>query len=109
MKLTDYRPLGRSGLIVSPLSLGTMNFGAERWGAADDAAQTIFHNYVDAGGNFIDTADVDVSGRSEELVGQFIADRSLRDRVVLATDSSQSDGPPRSAGGIGVDSGAVRC
>ncbi len=90
MKITDYRTLGRSGLIVSPLSLGTMTFGTKRWGAADDAAQTIFNNYLDAGGNFIDTADVYAGGRSEELVGQYIAERSLRDQVVLATKFSFS-------------------
>ena len=93
MKLTDYRTLGRSGLIVSPLSLGTMTFGTKRWGAADEAAQAIFNQYVDAGGNFIDTADVYAGGRSEELVGQYIADRSLRDQVVLATKFSFSVGP----------------
>ena len=90
MKLTDYRTLGRSGLIVSPLSLGTMTFGTQRWGANDDAAQIIFNQYIEAGGNFIDTADVYAGGRSEELVGQYIADRSLRDRVVLATKFSFS-------------------
>lgn len=92
MKLTDYRTLGRSGLIVSPLSLGTMTFGTKRWGASDEVAQSIFNEYVDAGGNFIDTADVYAGGRSEELVGQYIADRSLRDRVVLATKFSFSGG-----------------
>ncbi len=93
MKLTDYRTLGRSGLIVSPLSLGTMTFGTQHWGATDDAAKTIFNQYVDVGGNFIDTADVYAGGRSEELVGQYIADRSLRDRVVLATKFSFSASP----------------
>ncbi|SFC76817.1 aldo/keto reductase [Spirosoma endophyticum] len=85
MKLTDYRTLGRSGLVVSPLSLGTMTFGNTAWGSPDDTSQLIFNQYVDAGGNFIDTADVYSGGRSEELVGQYIADRGLRDQVVLAT------------------------
>lgn len=101
MTLTDYRTLGRSGLIVSPLSLGAMTFGTQRWGAADEVAQTIFNHYVDAGGNFIDTADVYAGGRSEELVGEYIADRSLRDRVVLATKFSFSGGP----GGSNPNSG----
>ena len=48
-------------------------------------SQAIFNAYVDAGGNFVDTADVYAGGRSEELVGQYVADRGLRDRVVLAT------------------------
>ena len=85
MNLTDYRTLGRSGLIVSPLALGTMTFGNKGWGSADDVSEAIFNAYVDAGGNFLDTADVYSGGRSEELVGQFIAGRGLRDRVVLAT------------------------
>lgn len=85
MSLTNFRTLGRSGLIVSPLALGTMTFGTPRWGSSDAVSQTIFNGYVDAGGNFIDTADVYSGGRSEELLGGYIADRSLRDRVVLAT------------------------
>ena len=85
MQLTSYRTLGRSGLVVSPLALGTMTFGTQRWGASDDASRAIFDGYVDAGGNFIDTADVYAGGRSEELLGGFIAERALRDRLVLAT------------------------
>ena len=85
MSLTDFRTLGRSGLVVSPLALGAMTFGTPRWGSPDDVSEAIFNAYVDAGGNFIDTADVYAGGRSEELVGQYIAGRSLRDRLVLAT------------------------
>ncbi|GAA4003394.1 aldo/keto reductase [Deinococcus rubellus] len=85
MNLTDYRTLGRSGLIVSPLALGTMTFGNQSWGSSDAVSEQIFNTYLDAGGNFIDTADVYSGGRSEELVGQLIAGRSARDRVVLAT------------------------
>ena len=85
MTLTDFRTLGRSGLIVSPLALGTMTFGTPRWGSPDDVSQSIFDSYVDAGGNFIDTADVYAGGRSEELIGGYIAERTLRDKLVLAT------------------------
>lgn len=85
MNLTDYRTLGRSGLIVSPLALGTMTFGNPGWGSSDDVSKQIFDAYLEVGGNFIDTADVYSGGRSEELVGQFVADRGARDRVVLAT------------------------
>jgi aryl-alcohol dehydrogenase-like predicted oxidoreductase len=85
MNLTDFRTLGRSGLVVSPLSLGTMTFGTPRWGSADDVSESIFQAYVEAGGNFIDTADVYAKGRSEELVGGYIASRGLRDQLVLAT------------------------
>ena len=85
MNLTAFRTLGRSGLIVSPLALGTMTFGTPRWGSPDDVSEAIFHSYVDAGGNLIDTADVYAKGRSEELIGSYIADRSLRDKLVVAT------------------------
>ncbi len=85
MSLTAFRTLGRSGLIVSPLALGTMTFGTPRWGAPDDVSHAIFDAYVDAGGNFIDTADVYSGGRSEEMIGGYIADRGLRDQLVLAT------------------------
>ena len=85
MSLTNFRTLGRSGLVVSPLTLGTMTFGTARWGSADDVSAAIFNAYIEAGGNFIDTADVYAGGRSEELVGQYIAARQLRDKLVLAT------------------------
>jgi len=85
MSLTDFRTLGRSGLVVSPLALGTMTFGTPRWGSPDDVSQDIFTAYVEAGGNFLDTADVYAGGRSEELLGGYVADRSLRDQLVLAT------------------------
>ncbi len=85
MSLTDFRTLGRSGLIISPMALGTMTFGTAGWGSADDVSRAIFNTYVDAGGNFIDTADVYAGGRSEELVGDFVARRQLRDQLVLAT------------------------
>lgn len=85
MNLTSFRTLGHSGLVVSPLALGTMTFGTPRWGSADDVSQQIFNAYVEAGGNFLDTADVYAGGRSEELVGSYITERHLRDHVVLAT------------------------
>ncbi len=99
MSLTNFRTLGRSGLIVSPLALGTMTFGTPRWGSPDDVSQGIFNDYVDAGGNFIDTADVYSGGRSEELVGQYIADRNLRDQIVLATKFGFNGGGSRGNAG----------
>ena len=92
MKISDLRTLGRSGLLVSPLSLGTMTFGTPGWGTSDEVSQSIFNAYVDAGGNSIDTADVYAGGRSEELVGQYIAERRLRDHLVLATKYSWNGG-----------------
>jgi aryl-alcohol dehydrogenase-like predicted oxidoreductase len=102
MSLTDFCTLGRSGLVVSPLSLGTMTFGTARWGSADDVSQAIFDGYVEAGGNFIDTADVYAGGRSEELLGGYVADRGLRDKLVLASKFGFSGGPGNpNAGGNG--------
>lgn len=85
MILTQYRTLGRSGLVVSPLALGTMTFGPGEWNAEDAMARSIFDAYRDAGGNFIDTADIYSGGGSEELVGRFIKETDSRDAVVLAT------------------------
>ncbi|RYD29222.1 MAG: aldo/keto reductase [Lysobacteraceae bacterium] len=94
MTLTTYRTLGRSGLTVSPLALGTMTFGAGRWGADEATARSIFDAYVEAGGNFADTADIYSGGESEHMLGRFIAERGNRDRMVIATKS----GFPRTAG-----------
>ena len=102
MTLASYRTLGRSGLVISPMGLGTMTFGTPRWGSADDVSESIFNAYVDAGGNFIDTADVYAKGRSEELVGEYLAKRSLRDKVVLASKFSFNVEPGNpNAGGNG--------
>ena len=101
--LDSYVTLGRSGLRVSPLSLGTMTFGNEwGWGSEEDVARAVFDNYVEAGGNFIDTANVYTEGHSEELVGKFIHDRSLRERLVLATKFTFNPEPGNpNAGGNG--------
>lgn len=103
MSLTAFRTLGRSGLIVSPIALGTMTFGNSRWGSADEISESIFHAYIEAGGNFIDTADVYAKGRSEELIGGYVRDRNLRDQLVLATKFSFHSGEPGNpnAGGNG--------
>src|SRR3954471_3280039 len=79
----EMRPLGRTGVQVSPLCLGAMMFGA--WGNTDhDDSIRIIHRALDAGINFIDTADVYSRGESEEIVGKALAD-GRRDNVVLAT------------------------
>lgn len=87
MDLTSFRTLGRSGLVVSPLALGTMTFGAGRWGADEAGSRAIFDAYVERGGNFVDTADVYSGGESEAMLGRFVAERGLRDRLVIATKS----------------------
>src|SRR3954462_6685528 len=79
----DYRTLGRTGVKVSPLCLGAMMFGA--WGNEDhDDSVRIIHAALDAGINFVDTADVYSRGESEEIVGKALAG-GRRDHVVLAT------------------------
>lgn len=85
MSLTQYRALGRSGLVVSPLCLGTMTFGPGDWGVDQAGSRAIFDAYREAGGNFIDTADIYSGGISEELVGTFLKDSGSRDEMVLAT------------------------
>ncbi|MBX5470719.1 MAG: aldo/keto reductase [Thermoleophilaceae bacterium] len=89
----EYRTLGRTGVKVSPLCLGAMMFGA--WGNADHAESIrIIHRALDAGINFIDTADVYSRGESEEIVGKALAG-GRRDDVVLATKfhSAMGDDP----------------
>ncbi len=85
MQLNEYTTLGRSGLRVSPLALGTMTFGNESWGSEDAESKRIFDRYVEQGGNFIDVADVYADGKSEEVVGRFVAEGNLHDRLVIAT------------------------
>ncbi|KFL29575.1 aldo/keto reductase [Devosia riboflavina] len=90
--LTDYRLLGRSGLRVSPLALGTMTFGADwGWGAAEQEARTMFDAYVDRGGNFIDTSVNYTDGSSETLLGRFI--KPKREQVVVATKFTMAREP----------------
>jgi aryl-alcohol dehydrogenase-like predicted oxidoreductase len=81
----EYRTLGRTGTKVSPLCLGAMMFGA--WGETDhDKCIRIVHRALDAGINFIDTADVYSRGESEEIVGKALAG-GRRDNVVTRTVS----------------------
>ncbi|MCU1532728.1 MAG: Aryl-alcohol dehydrogenase [Arthrobacter sp.] len=79
----QYRTLGNSGAVVSNYALGTMTFGAE---ATEEQSGAMLDDYLTAGGNFIDTADVYSSGVSEEIIGRWLAKRTdARDTVVLAT------------------------
>ena len=92
----EHRQLGRTGVSVSPLCLGTMMFGA--WGNPDhDESIRIIHRALDAGINFVDTADVYARGESEEIVGKALADR--REHVVLATKFHGSMGDDRNQRG----------
>ncbi|HTX10767.1 MAG TPA: aldo/keto reductase [Solirubrobacteraceae bacterium] len=99
LTLDTYRLLGRSGLRVSPLALGTMTFGSDwGWGADDAEARRMFDLYLDRGGNFIDTANNYTNGTSEQLVGEFVRDR--RERLVIATKYTcwTRQGDPNSGG-----------
>lgn len=79
----DLRNLGNSGTIVSEFALGTMTFGAE---ADEQTSHAILERYLDAGGNFIDTADVYTSGASESIIGRWLSrNPGSRDGVVIAT------------------------
>jgi aryl-alcohol dehydrogenase-like predicted oxidoreductase len=93
----DYRTLGRTGVQVSKLCLGTMMFGA--WGNTDhDDSIRIIHAALDAGINFVDTADVYSAGESEEIVGKALKGR--RDDVVLATKFWGPMGDDPNQGGV---------
>ena len=82
-----YKLLGKSGLRVSELCLGTMTFGEDwGWGASFDESQKVFDAFVEAGGNFIDTANGYTDGSSEKIVGELIAKE--RERFVVATKYS---------------------
>jgi aryl-alcohol dehydrogenase-like predicted oxidoreductase len=95
----DYRKLGRSGLKVAPICLGTMQFG---WTADEQTSFRVLDAYADAGGNFIDTADVYSSwvpgnpgGVSEEIIGRWLQQRGKRHEFVIATKGNGRmwDGP----------------
>lgn len=99
LRLDHYRLLGRSGLRVSPLCLGTMTFGPDwGWGVDEETSRAIFDAYAGRGGNFIDTANFYTKGTSERLVGAFIAGE--RDRFVLATKYTlnMNPGDPNAGG-----------
>ncbi len=84
-----YKLFGKSGLRVSELCLGAMTFGEDwGWGAPKDTSRQIFETFVEAGGNFIDTANLYTNGSSEKIVGELIA--SDRERFVVATKYSLS-------------------
>ncbi|PRY44580.1 aldo/keto reductase [Umezawaea tangerina] len=106
MSLDEYYLLGRSGLRVSRLSLGTMNFGTggfhAAYGRTEDEVRPILRRYLDAGGNFVDTADFYTAGESESILGGLIAETGARDRIVLTTKVTNSVDPgDPNAGGNG--------
>jgi aryl-alcohol dehydrogenase-like predicted oxidoreductase len=94
----NYKLLGKSGLRVSELSLGTMTFGEDwGWGASQQESKRIFDAYAEAGGNFLDTADGYTNGTSEKMVGEFV--KGERSRWVIATKYSFNQQPGNPNGG----------
>ena len=84
-----YRLFGKSGLRVSEAALGTMTFGQERgWGAPKDESRKVYDAFREAGGNFIDTANIYTDGTSESFLGEFL--EGHRDSAVLATKYSNA-------------------
>ncbi len=84
-----FKLLGHSGLRASELCLGTMTFGEDwGWGSSKEESRQIYDAFIEAGGNFIDTANIYTNGTSERLLGEFIAD--ARARIVLATKYTNS-------------------
>src|SRR5438552_14491211 len=80
----NYRLLGKSGLRVSEFALGTMTFGDDwGWGSAREESQKVYNAFREAGGNFIDTANIYTNGTSESFLGEFM--KGHRESVVLAT------------------------
>jgi aryl-alcohol dehydrogenase-like predicted oxidoreductase len=101
LKLDDYRLLGRAGVRVSPLCLGTMTFGVEPggWGSSDQEAAELVDLYIERGGNFIDTANFyGQLGQSEVVLGRAVAGR--RDKLVISTKYSLTTcpGDPNASG-----------
>src|SRR5882672_975937 len=92
------RKLGRTGLKVSNLCLGTMTFGNAQWGCDEPTSARIVARFLDAGGNFVDTADVYSTGVSEEITGRAV--RNKRGQVILATKVAGPMG--RSANDMGL-------
>lgn len=88
MKLNSYITLGRSGLRVSPVCLGSMTFGEDNgssWGASVATSEAMISRYLELGGNFIDTANIYTKGHSEKIIGDFLSKTGNRDSIVLAT------------------------
>jgi aryl-alcohol dehydrogenase-like predicted oxidoreductase len=102
MSLDSYITLGRSGLKVSPFCLGTMTFGEDLgWGASPEDSEAMIAEYLDRGGNFIDTANAYTNGHAEKIIGNFFAKSDARrDRAVIGTKffCSLFEGDPNGGG-----------
>lgn len=87
MPLNHYVTLGRSGLRVSPYCLGTMTFGEDfGWGASPEESFAMLDEYLNRGGNFVDTANIYTAGHSEQIIGDYLKQNDVRrDEIVLST------------------------
>ena len=95
MNTSTYRPLPGTGLSVSPICLGTMNFGAAERGTSKEDAHNIIHSFLEMGGNFIDTADVYNGGQSESILGSWIeSNPERRQEIILASKVFFQGGRP---------------
>jgi aryl-alcohol dehydrogenase-like predicted oxidoreductase len=112
MPLDHYITLGRSGLRVSPLCLGTMTFGEDLgWGSSVEESQRIIDRFIELGGNFIDTANFYTKSHSEKIIGDHVGRHGARrDRLVIATKFSGNlyPGDPN-GGGSGRKSIIAAC
>ncbi len=101
--LNHYLTLGRSGLRVSPLCLGTMTFGLDwGWGSDPATSHAILDRYIALGGNFIDTANIYTKGHSEKIIGDYLErHRAVRQQLVIATKfmGNLFPGDPNAGGG----------
>lgn len=102
----ETRALGPSDLEVSVFGLGTMTFGAE---SDEETSHALLDRYYEAGGRFVDTADVYSRGRSEEIIGRWLERTGRRDEMVIATKARfpMGDGPDMRGAGAGYLEGAV--
>jgi aryl-alcohol dehydrogenase-like predicted oxidoreductase len=103
MSLNHYVTVGRSGLRVSPLCLGTMTFGQKTWGTTPEESWRLLDRYIDLGGNFVDTANTYARGWSEKMIGDHLVTQPRkRAKLVLATKfvANLFPGDPN-AGGAG--------
>src|SRR5271168_36833 len=102
MSLDSYITLGRSGLKVSPFCLGTMTFGEDLgWGASPEDSEAMIAEYLDRGGNFIDTANIYTNGHAEKIIGDFFTKSGARrGRAVIGTKffCSLFEGDPNGGG-----------
>ena len=96
-----YYLLGKSGLRVSELALGTMTFGTDwGWGTEKNEARKMLDYYIDNGGNFVDTANVYTNGTSEKMLGEFLGEKraqTVRCFSVLVSGPHRSTGRPTTA------------